>query len=157
MGWRISVAALLAAALALAAWPAPAVAQEGGANASASASAAQVYPAGGEPPPGSPDYAFDGGEVVVSGDSVVSCRDFVDTFDQGYDEYGDQEQARRVLERCEQAGSPDDMDIPPEVRAEIRADRRLGGLPETGGVPAVPLGIGLLIASAGLLVFARRA
>ena len=151
------MAALLAAALALAAWPAPGAAQEGGANASASASAAQGYPAGGEPPPPPPDYAYRNGEVYVDGDEVLDCRTFVESFDEGYDEYGDQEQAQRVLERCEQAGSPDDMDIPPEVRAEIRADRRLGGLPDTGGVPALPLGIGLLLASAGLLVFARRA
>lgn len=158
MGRRIMAAALLAAALALAAWSAPAAAQEGGASASASASAAQGYPAGGEPPPPPPDYAYRNGEVYVDGDEVLDCRTFVESFDEGYDEYGDQGQARRVLERCEQAGSPDGVDVPPEVRAEIRADRRLGGVPETGGAPALPLGIGLLLASsAGLLAFARRA
>lgn len=127
-------------------------------GASASASTAQGYPAGGEPPPPSPDYAYRNGEVYVDGDEVLDCRTFVESFDGGYDEFGDQAQARRVLERCEQAGSPDGVDVPPEVRAEIKADRRLGGLPETGGAPALPLGVGLLLASsAGLLVFARRA
>ena len=156
MARRILAAALLAS-LALAAWgTVPAAAQEGGADASASASAAQAYPAGGEPPEPPPDYAFDDGVVYVSGDEAISCREFVRYFDQGYDEYGDQEQAQRVLEKCEQAGSPGATDIPPEVRAEIRREAVGGALPETGGISALPAAAGVLLSAAGLLALVCR-
>ena len=49
-----------------------------------------AYPAGEEPLPPPPDYAYRGGMVRVSGDEEVGCREFVEGFDEGYDEYGDQ-------------------------------------------------------------------
>lgn len=128
----------------------PVVAQEGREGGAFS------YPLGGPIPDGypPPDYAYKNGEVYVDGDEVLDCRTFVASFDEGYDEFGDQAQAKRVLERCGRAGLPSGSP-PPEVRAEIRADRRAEALPETGGLaPAalllaagVPLVTGCLLAS----------
>ena len=122
------------------------------------------YPIGGEPPPPPPDYAYRDGEVYVDGDEMLDCRTFAQSFDGGYDEFGDQAQAERVLERCERAGFPS-ADPPPEVRAEIRADRHAARdaardaeqLPATGGVPTLPLATGVLLAGSGLLVLRARA
>lgn len=122
---------------------APALAQEGGGR--PGSNEAFGYPAGGEPPPPPPDYAYRDEEVYVSGDLVVGCREFVENFDEGYDEYGDQTQAKSVIERCEQAGLPT-LRIPPEVRREIRYDE----LSETGGASPF-LATGLLLMCIGLL------
>ncbi len=103
------------------------------------------YPVGGNPPPPPPDYRYLKGEVYIDGDLVIGCREFAEDFEGFYDERGDQEQARRVLEQCERAGLPG-LRIPAEVRAEMRAD----ALPETGGAPVMVLLAGLLLAGAGL-------
>ncbi len=113
------------------------------------------YPMGGKPPPSPPDYAFRDGEVYVDGDEVIGCREFAEQFDEGYDEWGDQAQARRVLERCEQAGFPA-LQVPTEVRQEIRQDARPAVLPETGGVSPPLLTAGLLLTSAAVLFALRK-
>ncbi len=78
---RKTASVLLLAAIAILAAAGPAEAQEKG---------AMAYPAGEEPLPPPPDYAYRGGMVRVSGDEEVGCREFVEGFDEGYDEYGDQ-------------------------------------------------------------------
>lgn len=127
---------------------APTLAQEGGDRPGGSGEAFG-YPAGGEPPPPPSDYAYRDGAVLVSGDSAVGCREFVEDFDEGYDEYGDQAQAKRVIERCKQAGLPD-LTVPPEVRREIRQDE----LSETGGASPF-LAVGLLLTGIGLFALRR--
>lgn len=119
---------------------APALAQEGGA----------FFSQKGEPTPSPPDYAYRNGEVYVDGDEVLDCRTFVESFDKGYDEFGDQAQARRVLARCEQAGTPT-VRPPAEVRRDIRQDAPNNSLPETGGVPLSFLAAGVFLTGAGLL------
>ena len=119
-------------------------------GASAQEGGAFGYPAGSKPPPPPPDYAYRGGEVYVSGDSVIGCNEFVEAFEDGYDEWDDQAQARRVLERCKEAGLPG-LRPPAEVRQEIqRGSAREGTLPDTGGNPVLPLVVGLLLAGAAL-------
>lgn len=137
----------LALAAAMLVVAAPAVAQEGREGGAFS------YPMGGPisdgyPPP---DYAYRNGEVYVDGDEALDCRTFAKSFDEGYDEWGNQAQAGRVLERCRRAGLPSG-NPPPGVRAEIRAD----ALAETGGLPLLPLAAGaLLLASAGGVALRR--
>ena len=122
----------------------------GGAASAQEEGGATGYPAGGKPPPPPPDYAFRKGEVYIDGDLVIGCHEFVEDFEGFYDERGDQAQAKRVLERCVEAGSPG-LRIPAEIRGEIRRDTREGGLPETGGAPVTVLLAGLLlVAGAGL-------
>ncbi len=110
-----AVVAMLLGVAALAA--APAEAQEGREGGAFS------YPLGGPSPDGypPPDYAYRNGEVYVDGDEVLDCRTFVESFDEGYDKFGDQAQAERVLEQCERAGLPSGSP-PPEVSA--RGDPR---------------------------------
>ncbi len=134
---------------------APTLAQEGGDRPGGSGEAFG-YPAGGEPPPPPSDYAYRDGAVLVSGDSAVGCREFVEDFDEGYDEYGDQAQAKRVIEQCKQAGLPSSP-VPPEVRQEIRQDRqesRHAELSETGGASPF-LAVGLLLTGIGLFALRR--
>ena len=125
---------------------APALGQEGGA----------YYTPEGEPPPSVPDYAFRDGEVYVDGDLAIGCREFAGSFEEGYDEWGDQAQARRVLEQCERAGMPT-LRLPEEVRREIRQDAPNAAVPETGGVSPASLAAGLFLTSAGVCLLALRA
>ena len=128
----LAVVGLLLAASGGAAW-----AQEGG--------AVIGNPIGGKPSPPIPDYAYRDGEVYVDGDEVLDCHTFAESFDKGYDQWGNQKQARYVLAQCKRAGLPS-ADLPPEVRREIRQD----ALPETGGAPVMVLLSGLLLAGAGI-------
>lgn len=137
----ILVAALLAMMLATAA---PALAQED--EGQSGSGGATGYPAGGTPPPPPQDYAFnEDGMVVVDGDQVLDCRTFVGAFDEGFDDYGDQAQAERVLERCKGVS----------VSSEPPQDSGAETLPETGGVPALPFATGVLPAGAVLFVLRR--
>ena len=137
----ILAAALLAMMLVT---DAPALAQEG--EGQSGNGGAIGYPEGGTPPPPPKDYALnEDGLVVVSGDEVLDCRTFVGAFDEGYDEWGNQTQAKRVLERCEQMGESPKTLQPPDMEA----------LPETGGFPAIPIVAGLFLVVMGLFTVRR--
>lgn len=120
-----------------------------------------------------PDFVFeedgilgeDGASVVIDGDIVTDCRSFASEFAGGgvpdADADSDLEQARRVLEQCEESGLPPSESTTssgalPSASASSgasAADGESGGLPETGG-PALPalllVAVGVVAAS-GLL------
>lgn len=151
---RKTASVLLLATIAILAAAGPAVAQEKGAMID--------NPTDGKPPSPPPDYSYYKGEVYVDGDLVIGCREFVEDFEGGYYRDGDQRQARRVLEKCERAGSPANPQRPPaEVRQEIRQDARQVAqqreLSKTGGAPALSFAAGLLtVLGAGLVAFVYR-
>lgn len=103
-------------------------------------------PGGGRSSP--PDYAFDDGTVVIGGDTATTCPSFASFLETGYFESGDTSAgARRVLERCVEAGLLD------RELAASAAGGEDGGLPDTGGpdLPALLAVLGVLALAGGLL------
>lgn len=137
---------LLTVALMLAA-TGPALAQtaeEAPSPGDATSSSAIAVPAGEPAPPLPPDYELqEDGSVVVQGDVVFpSCRQFALYL--GNDSVtppGDMGQAQSVLEQCEE-----EQDLPPEMAT----------LPDTSGVPLLPLAGGITLLALGGLLLRRR-
>ena len=112
---------------------------------------------GGDPP----DYVLEeDGTVLIDGDLATDCRSFAGGPVPSADGDPDLEQARSVLEQCEEAGllepggGTPSASLSPEASA---ADGEGGGLPDTGGpdLPALlPAVLGVLAVAGGL--FARK-
>lgn len=130
---------------------------------------ALAEPEEGSPLPDPPRYAFrENGTVVIDGDVFTDCPSFASSLDREEGFRGDVEQARGVLERCEEAGL-----LPPEgtfSSASVGASASTGAsasasassstaasaspLPTTGGpVSLVALAPLALLAGSGLLAF----
>ena len=98
------------------------------------------------------DYVFEeGGNVTIDGDQGMSCRDFAMSIPQA-DASSDLEQARSVLEQCEQAGF-----LPPGgANASPSGDGDAVFLPATGGPAVLPSLAALLVALGVLIAVVRR-
>lgn len=87
---------------------------------------------GGDPP----DYVLEeDGTVVIDGDVATDCRSFAG-FQPSADGDPNREQARRVLEQCEEAGLLPPGSTTPSASASSEvsaADGEGGALPDTGG------------------------
>ena len=124
-------------------------------------SGALAEPEEGSSLPDPPRYAFrENGTVVIDGDVLTDCSSFASSLDREEGFRGDEEQARSVLERCEEAGL-----LPPEgtissasagasAPAGTSASASASPLPTTGGPASLmafaPLA---LLVGSGLLAF----
>ena len=103
-----------------------------------------------------PDYALqEDGTVLIDGDLATDCRSFDGGPIPPADGDPDREQARRVLEQCEEAGLLDSGRGDPGASA---VNGEGGGLPDTGGpdLPAL-LFVAVLVAAAGGLLARKLA
>jgi hypothetical protein len=124
-----------------------------------------AVPYGEAPPPDPPDYVFEeGGTVTVDGDVGMSCRAFALSIPRA-DASPDLEQARSVLEQCEQAGFLPSGSVPtvlPTQWGQYQTPSGSGGdiaapappaaLPNTGG-PDLLLTATTLLLGSGVLAF----
>jgi hypothetical protein len=159
---------LLAATLAVAA---PSSAQEAGSR--ASAQAAQAAQVGEPPPPPPPQYALEGDQLVIEGDTVIDCPSFVGGLDSAQIPSSDpairreQEFVRRYAELCRQYGfsSAGTGGANPRVTVDAAAardgeDATAGGderLPDTGGLRLPFVALAALLVGAGVAISGRRA
>ena len=117
----------------------------------------------GEPPVDPVDYVFgEDGVVTIDGDQGMSCRDFALDVPQA-DTSSDLEQARSVLEQCEEAGflssdAPVVQQPDQAVSPMDRAPSTKKELPATGGYGLLPSALagGLLLTGLVALTLASR-